>query len=545
MRFQVTKVMDAIEQRLTTDITCAQAVVDLGEVVRRVDLDGGRPVNLVRIGMVVDALSRYLIDEGAMLYPVAERSLLSEAAFTAKERMVLSRWADDGLIEVVAQAKDRAAEVADLTGLPLITLDAGSVPSRFGWPDGGAGRVLLLAPRSGAAVLTPLPEPEPPPEGARAVGRAPVRRSASPAEGNGAPPTDDASGEGSTQTGGGQAAPAGEPRSSDEPASEQNPGEQRASEQRASEQPAGEQHAGEQHAGEQPPGAVSEESAGEESAGGEPAGEEKPSQAATPGGDGARAAGEPVPLPVAVFTGRSATRDARVRISRHRFLRAEPNPARSSLLARQWRCDSMDCPAFGEHRQIGQPAPALRGDTPVCPRHDQPLTDAGPRPVAYPVSIVVDDLPRHRLVVREGQPVVIGKAEGDPAVFSVAPWLHRAAKNWISPSHVELVAGPDGLRVTDLSARGTVVWRRTGPDSRRQAEHLHRDTRTVGEWDSVELYTGIEVARGDHQLATVLGSQAPASVLMDAPTAAHRTVAAGQAGPVGKAQPAGSRAGSS
>ena len=282
MRFQVTKVMDAIEQRLTTDITCAQAVVDLGEVVRRVDLDGGRPVNLVRIGMVVDALSRYLIDEGAMLYPVAERSLLSEAAFTAKERMVLSRWADDGLIEVVAQAKDRAAEVADLTGLPLITLDAGSVPSRFGWPDGGAGRVLLLAPRSGAAVLTPLPEPEPPPEGARAVGRAPVRRSASPAEGNGAPPTDDASGEGSTQTGGGQAAPAGEPRSSDEPASEQNPGEQRASEQRASEQPAGEQPAGEQHAGEQPPGAVSEESAGEESAGGEPAGEEKPSQAATP-----------------------------------------------------------------------------------------------------------------------------------------------------------------------------------------------------------------------------------------------------------------------
>src|SRR5690606_6366780 len=180
VRFQVTQVMDAIEQRLTTDHTGAQAVVDLGEVVRLVDLDGGRPVNLVRVGMVVDALSRYLVDGGAMLYGVAERSLLSEGAFTSKERMVLSRWADDGLIEIVAQAGDRAAEVADLTGLPLIAV--GPVPAR--WPDGGAGRVLRLTPRSGAAVLTPLPEPDSPAAGGtRAVGRAAVKPRGVPANG--------------------------------------------------------------------------------------------------------------------------------------------------------------------------------------------------------------------------------------------------------------------------------------------------------------------------------------------------------------------------
>jgi hypothetical protein len=32
VRFQVSSVMDAIEQRLTTDVTAAQAVVDLGEI---------------------------------------------------------------------------------------------------------------------------------------------------------------------------------------------------------------------------------------------------------------------------------------------------------------------------------------------------------------------------------------------------------------------------------------------------------------------------------------------------------------------------------
>ena len=98
MRFQLSQVLDAIEQRLTTDVAGAQAVVDLGQVIRAVELDRGRPVSLVRVGMVVDALSRYLVDSGALLYGVAERSLLSEGALTSKERMVLGRWADDGLI---------------------------------------------------------------------------------------------------------------------------------------------------------------------------------------------------------------------------------------------------------------------------------------------------------------------------------------------------------------------------------------------------------------------------------------------------------------
>jgi len=58
VRFQISRVMDTIEQRLTTDVEWAQAVVDLGDVFGHAALDGGRPVNVVRVGMVVDALSR-------------------------------------------------------------------------------------------------------------------------------------------------------------------------------------------------------------------------------------------------------------------------------------------------------------------------------------------------------------------------------------------------------------------------------------------------------------------------------------------------------
>ena len=49
MRFEVSKVLDAIEARLTTDPAMARAVVDLSEVVRYADLDGGRPASMLRL----------------------------------------------------------------------------------------------------------------------------------------------------------------------------------------------------------------------------------------------------------------------------------------------------------------------------------------------------------------------------------------------------------------------------------------------------------------------------------------------------------------
>src|SRR5439155_19295662 len=124
VRFEVSRVLDTIEQHLTTDPLLAQAVVDIAAVARHVDLDGGRPISLIRIGMVVDALGRYLHDGGVYLYPVAPRKLLSDPELTSKERMVLGRWTDQGLIEATAHdIVERVPEVAELTGLPIVSVD--------------------------------------------------------------------------------------------------------------------------------------------------------------------------------------------------------------------------------------------------------------------------------------------------------------------------------------------------------------------------------------------------------------------------------------
>ncbi|MGC9667285.1 FHA domain-containing protein [Planosporangium sp. 12N6] len=124
MRFEVTRALDAIERRLSTDPLKTGAVVDLGEAVRFADLDGGRPAQLIRVGMVIDALSRQLGDDGVALYPVASRALLSDTDLTSNERMVIRRWSDDGLAEVVPAelpALARVCEVAALIGQPVLT----------------------------------------------------------------------------------------------------------------------------------------------------------------------------------------------------------------------------------------------------------------------------------------------------------------------------------------------------------------------------------------------------------------------------------------
>src|SRR3954464_10085955 len=101
MRFEISKVLDAIEGRVCTDPSLARAVVDLAEVIRWQDLDGGRPASLLRLGMVVDALSREMGGGSVPVYAIVHRALLSDADLTSNERMVVRRWADDGLVEVL------------------------------------------------------------------------------------------------------------------------------------------------------------------------------------------------------------------------------------------------------------------------------------------------------------------------------------------------------------------------------------------------------------------------------------------------------------
>ncbi|GAA4576112.1 hypothetical protein GCM10023176_46830 [Micromonospora coerulea] len=153
MRFEISKVLDAIEGRVCTDPSLARAVVDLAEVIRWQDLDGGRPGSLLRLGMVIDALARQLEEDSVPVYAIVHRALLSDADLTSNERMVVRRWADDGLVEVLDNPGDRMLEVADLLGLPVLSrVRFDGLGGRFPWL-GQPGRVLAPVPGAGGPVF--------------------------------------------------------------------------------------------------------------------------------------------------------------------------------------------------------------------------------------------------------------------------------------------------------------------------------------------------------------------------------------------------------
>jgi hypothetical protein len=516
VRFEVSRVMDTIEQRLTTDVTLAQAVVDLADVARFVALDGGRPINLLRLGMVVDALSRYLIDAGAMLYPVVGREALSEAALTSKERMVLGRWADDGLIEVTPVVADRAVEIADFTGLPLIVVrDQHQFAARFPWLVDSPERVLRLTPRAGGAVLTPGGEPTPPKDGKE---RLIVKGTATlpiiplePADTEAPGETTKVAGKAPEAASGEDVAAGSEP--SDAPSKDPAQAPSGASSETPSQEPSKEPAtpgAGPAAGADlsEPPDAPAKPS---------PRASTAPPRPAATQQQGGRPDG------VQSFTARGSQRAGRTRVMRRRFTRADPSGVGSALMAREWRCSEPDCPAFGRFRRIGQPVPRMRAGVPACPRHGEAVKDVGPRPAAFAVSVVVEDLARRRFVVGADRPVVVGREPADPDDIAVGQWLHEAAAAWIAKEHLKLEVRDGSPVVTDMSENGTLIWKRSAPDIKEETERIYRKSYQLTGWDSVELYTGVELIVGDHRLQTIVGSE-PASVLLDAPTVALRLI---------------------
>ena len=179
MRFEVSKVLDAIEARLTTDPALARAAVDLSEIVRYADLDGGRPASSVRLGLVVDALGRYFAEENVPVYVVSPRGLLSDTDLTSNERMVIRRWADDGKVEVVPVLDDRVFEVAEILGVPVLTRTRGEqYRARRGWVDEPGRLLAAIAGEGGTPVLVsrvgrgdPAKPPERSPMGERLLAR--------------------------------------------------------------------------------------------------------------------------------------------------------------------------------------------------------------------------------------------------------------------------------------------------------------------------------------------------------------------------------------
>jgi FHA domain len=361
LRFDVTQALDAIEQSLNTDAVLAQAVVDLGEVAWLVELDGGREVNLLRVGQLVDAFARHIGQGAVVVYPVAGRALLADQSLTSKERMVLGRWSDDGLIEVVPRVEDRVAEVADVTGLPVLTVAGyAGLEQRYPWLRHQPGRMLRLRAQQGGAVL------------------------------HGAVP---------------------------------------------------------------PP--------------------------------------------------------------------AEPSGAGAMMLGRIWACPRRECPSFGVRRLVTQSVPHLRAGVPVCPRHGEPLVNAGPSPPAVPFAVVVDGTVRARFAVRAGHPVVIGRAPEQADGVSIGAWLREEAVAMVSRAHARLELRGESLSVTDVSTNGTVVRTRGTPTAAAETVQLAGgQTYPLGRYDVVQLHEGVELMRAD-----AVGARpgpAPGSILGDAPTIAIR-----------------------
>jgi hypothetical protein len=356
MRFDVTQVLDAIERHLTTEVALAQAVVDLGQVAWFDALDGGRSVNLLRTGMLVDALSRHLAEDAVMLYAVAGRDLLTDADLTSKERMVLGRWAGDGIIEVVPVIGDRVVEVADLTSWPVISVDGyHGLAGRYPWLRDQPDRVLQFLPSEG---------------GPRIQGGQPL----SPPPGSGA-----------------------------------------------------------------------------------------------------------------------------------------------GVLGRVWRCQRRECPSFGERRVANQPVPRLRAGVPSCPRHDEPLINAGPKPPSVTMAVMVDGAVRERFVVRMGRVVTVGRSPDDPNGIMIGGYLTGDAAAMISRNHVRLDLRDDGLLVSDVSTNGTIVRSRTSPYSQADVVQLSQGPAyLLKPWDSIELHDGVILTRADRALTRSAGSAG--SVMGDAPT---------------------------
>ncbi|UWE11819.1 FHA domain-containing protein [Actinacidiphila bryophytorum] len=111
------------ERRLTLDSSAAEYVIDVANVVREPALGGTRAADLDRLAGLLDALADFARDPAVQVYPITDRSLLTDGRLTAQERDLLEGWYQDGKLEVLPRADDRILELADALGLRVVSAD--------------------------------------------------------------------------------------------------------------------------------------------------------------------------------------------------------------------------------------------------------------------------------------------------------------------------------------------------------------------------------------------------------------------------------------
>jgi hypothetical protein len=130
---------------LTGDPDRADALVDLSNVIRNTALGGSGLANLVRLERVAEALAELYGSSPVVMFGVADRSLTAgRALFTdAEQRRRLHGWVNSGLILVTGKADVPLLQMAEETGLPIITGDRFVGHRReFGWLDGSDDAIL-------------------------------------------------------------------------------------------------------------------------------------------------------------------------------------------------------------------------------------------------------------------------------------------------------------------------------------------------------------------------------------------------------------------
>jgi hypothetical protein len=130
---------------LTNDPNWADALLDVSNVVRNTRLGGHGLADLVRLERVGTALaSLYGATKIAML-GVADSNLYTQPGLflDSRQRRVLRSWVQSGLILEAGKADVPLLQIAEETGLPIITSDRfGGHRREFPWLDGSDDAIL-------------------------------------------------------------------------------------------------------------------------------------------------------------------------------------------------------------------------------------------------------------------------------------------------------------------------------------------------------------------------------------------------------------------
>ena len=130
---------------LTNNLNSADALLDMSNVVRNTRLGGRGPADLVRLELVGEALADLYGAAEVAMFAVADSSLLTQSGLflDPHQRRTLRDWAEEGLILVVGKADVPLLQIAEETGLPIITADRfGGHRREFPWLDGSDDAVL-------------------------------------------------------------------------------------------------------------------------------------------------------------------------------------------------------------------------------------------------------------------------------------------------------------------------------------------------------------------------------------------------------------------